>query len=167
MSLKPIVWFQFLTVKSCYANVSACTFIWGNVEQCWFFCLITHSLHLWFENSVTIAPCVLIEFLLPLPGNHMCTSERQSNTTAIYTHWVRWKVLGLSLRPRSPKRMGKKTDKAGKRPVHFYILGCLGCFPMAGTQTCTQTHNGAYSCVCVWASACAVYSRNSRHTRCY
>lgn len=78
----------------------------------------------------------------PLPGRHMCTSDRQSNMTAIYTHWVRWKLPGLSLRPRSPKRMGEKTDKGGKRPVNFYIPGCLGCFPMAGAPAHMQTHGG-------------------------
>lgn len=78
----------------------------------------------------------------PLPGRHMCTSDRQSNMTAIYTHWVRWKLPGLSLRPRSPKRMGEKTDKGGKRPVNFYIPGCLWCFPMAGAPAHMQTHGG-------------------------
>lgn len=57
----------------------------------------------------------------PLPRHHLCTSVRQSNMAAIYTHWVRWKLRLLSLRPRSPKRMGKKTGKAGKRPINFYI----------------------------------------------
>lgn len=121
--------------------------IWGNVEHCWFFLrVITHS----FEDRRTIVYRVLIEISSRLPGHHMCASDRQSNMTAIYTHWVRWKVLGLSLRPRSPKRMGKETDKAGKRPVNFYILGCLGCFPTAGNTAVhadsQQPHERAQSC---------------------
>lgn len=64
--------------------------------------------------------------------------------------------------PHSPNRMGKETDKAGKRPVNFYILGCLGCFPLEGKQTCTQTHTSLYPCVCVCVcERVQSYSRNT------
>lgn len=66
--------------------------------------------------------------------------------------------------PHSPKRMGKETDKAGKRPVNFYILGCLGCFPLEGKQTCTQTHTSLYPCVCVCMWARAELQQKHRHT---
>lgn len=130
--------------------------IWGNVEHCWFLCNYSFITSLVWRQENHRVLCSHRIFS-PLPGPHMCTSDRQSNMTAIYTHWVRWKVLGLSLRPRSPKRMGKKTDKAGKRPVNFYILGCLGCFPTAGTLTCTQT-NSSYTDVCERVQS---YSRNT------
>ena len=134
--------------KGIYANVSVRTvrnLIRGNVEQCRIMCnysfITSSACRLQKTNRVRRSHRISS----PLPGHHMCTSERQSYMTAIYSHWVRWKVLALSLRPRSPKRMGKETDKAGKRPVNFDILGCLGCFPMAGTRTCMQLYR------CVWA----------------
>lgn len=140
-----------------YANSSAWsrrTLIWRNVEHCWFLCNYSFITSLvWRQENHHVLCSHWVSS--PLPGPHMWASDRQSNMTAIYTHWVRWKVLGLSLRPRSPKRMGKKTDKAGKRPVNFYILGCLGCFPMAGTQQ-------LYGCVCVWA--CAGLQQKRTHT---
>lgn len=97
-------------------------------------------------------------------ASHMCTSDRQSNMTAIYTHWARWKVLAPSLRPRSPKRMRKKTDKAGgKRPVNSCILGCLGCFRMAAMcapvlqQIHTHTHALSNTAARVlWCSRCCI-----------
>ncbi len=138
-----------LSCYGIYLNFSAWaqrTLIWRNVEHCRFLCNYSFITSLvWRQENHHVLCSHWISS--PLPGPHMCASDRQSNMTAIYTHWVRWKVLGLSLRPRSPKRMGKKTDKAGKRPVNFYILGCLGCFPMAGTLTCTQTHS-SYTDVC-------------------
>lgn len=148
-----------LNSASCYgihADFSAWpvrNLIRGNVEHGRFLCnysFIT-ALVRRQENQHALRSCWSSS---PLPGHRMCTSDRQSNMTAIYTHWVRWKLLALSLRPRSPKRMGEEADKAGKRPVNFYILGCLGCFPVAGAPTCTHTH-GSCTDECERVQSCS------------
>lgn len=89
-----------------------------------------------FWRQKTMVCCI---HTTPFPKCHVCMSERQSNMTAIYAHWIGWKLLARSLRPCSPKRIGEEADKGGKSPVKFWILGCQGAFATAGTPMCPQT----------------------------
>lgn len=104
---------------------------WGNEEDYRFMCSYSLIKSLMWRQQNHLVVCSY-RISPRLWGHHMCPSDRQSNMTAIYTLWVRWKAPAPSLRPRSPKRIAKQTDKAGKGPVNFYILGCLGCSPLAG-----------------------------------
>ena len=139
------MWIQSCTLRAVMEFMQMCVRaeMWGDVERCWFWC--NYSFICRRRRHRVLCSHWISS---PRAGHHMCTSERQSNMAAIYTLWVRWKLLAPSLRPRSPKRMGKKTDKAGKRPVNFYILGCLGCFPMAGRNTGVHARSQQLQCVC-------------------
>lgn len=96
----------------------------------------------------------------PLPGHRMCTSDRQSNMTAIYTHWVRWKLLALSLRPRSPKRMGEETAKGGKKACKFLYSG-LSRMLSCGRRTDVHAHSRR---LYGWVRACAELQQRHGYT---
>ena len=93
-------------------------------------------------------------------GHRMCPSERQSNMTAIYTRWVRWKVLGLSLRPRSPKRMGKEDRQSRKKACKFLYSGLSRMLSCAGVHAAVQM----CVCVCVCVCVCRVTAEAQTHT---
>lgn len=121
------------------------------------FCVMTHSLPLQFGDSRSAVRCVLAEFL-PLFQGITCARQPANQTWQLFTltGWdERFWVYHSGLR--SPKRMGKKTDKAGKRACKFLYSGLsrMLCFWQAGRRARRLTRA---ACLCVRAQS---YSRNT------